>query len=126
MSESSTGELKFKNSATDWALRAAIFALFVSFGGGKFKPNTNAVWIQLYDEIGFGQWFRYATGIVELLGALLMLFSQTVTAGLAFLATTMVGAVLVDVIVLHRIADAIVPFAILCAMVALWLHRRRV
>jgi len=126
MSEPSSGEPKFKNSAIDWALRAVIFAIFVFFGGGKFETNTNAAWIELYNEIGFGQWFRYVTGVVELLAAFLMLFPQTVSAGLALLGTTMVGAVLIDVIVLRRIADAFVPFAILGALIALWMHRRRV
>jgi len=126
MNESSSGERKFANSTTDWALRAVIFAIFVFFGGGKFKPDTNTTWIQLFNQIGFGQWLRYVTGVVELLGAFLTLFPQTVSIGLAFLGTTMVGAVLIDVFVLHRILDAIVPFAILCAMIALWMHRRRV
>jgi hypothetical protein len=126
MIESSNGELKFRDSATDWALRAVIFAVFVFFGGGKFKPDWNAAWIHLYDQIGFGQWFRYATGAVELLGAFLTLFPQTASAGLAVLGTTMLGAVLIDVIVLHQFADAIVPFAFLGALFALWLRRRRV
>jgi len=125
MNESSSGDRKFANSTTDWALRAVIFAVFVFFGGGKFKPDTNTAWIQLFKEIGFGQWLRYATGVVELLGAFLTLFPQTVSAGLAFLGTTMVGAVLIDVFVLRRIADALIPFAFLCALIALWMHRRR-
>ena len=126
MNESTSSELRFKNSATDWALRGVIFAIFVFFGGGKFKTDTNAAWIKLYNDIGFGQWFRYATGALELLGSLLMLFPQTVSAGLVILGATMVGAVLIDMIVLHRFADAIIPFSILCAMIALWLRRRRV
>ncbi len=126
MSESSSGELRFKDSAKDWALRAVIFAVFVFFGGGKFKSDTNAAWIHLYNDIGFGQWFRYATGVVELLGAFLTLFPQTVSAGLALLGTTMVGAVLIDVFILRQFADAIIPFAFLCALIALWMHRRRV
>src|SRR5579863_4007588 len=123
MSETESYELKFKNSPADWASRAVIFAIFLFFGGRKFEPGANASWIELYNEIGFGQWFRYMTGIIELIGTLLLLFSQTVTVGLALLATTMVGAVLVDVIVLRRYADAFIPFAILCAMIALWLRR---
>ncbi|HMG87279.1 MAG TPA: DoxX family protein [Terracidiphilus sp.] len=126
MNESSSGALKFRNSVTDWALRAVIFAAFVFFGGGKFNTNTNAAWIQLFNDIGFGQWFRTATGVVELLGAFLTLFPQTVSAGLALLGTTMVGAILIDVIVLRRIPDALIPFAILGGLIALWLRRRRV
>jgi uncharacterized membrane protein YphA (DoxX/SURF4 family) len=125
MNESSSGELKFQNSATDWALRAVVFAVFVFFGGGKFRPETNSAWIQMFNEIGFGQWFRFATGVLELLGAFLMLFPQTVSAGLAVLGTTMVGAILIDLLVLHQFADAFIPFAFLGALIALWLHRRR-
>jgi putative oxidoreductase len=126
MIESSSSELKFQDSLSDWILRVVIFAVFVFFGGGKFKADTNAAWIQLFRDIGFGQWFRYATGVVELLGAFLTLIPQTVPAGLAVLGMTMAGATLIDVIVLRRFADAIIPLAVLCALIALWLHRRRV
>jgi len=126
MNESTSSELKFKNSATDWALRAVIFAVFIFFGGGKFRPETNSAWIQMFNEIGFGQWFRYATGALELSGAFLMLFPQTVSAGLAVLGTTMVGAILVDVFVLHQFADTLIPIAFLSGLIALWLRRKRV
>ena len=122
MNESSSGELKFQNSATDWALRAVVFAVFVFFGGGKFRPETNSAWIQMFNEIGFGQWFRFATGVLELLGAFLMLFPQTVSAGLAVLGTTMVGAILIDLPRPAPVCRCVHSICILgcpdCAMVA--------
>jgi putative oxidoreductase len=125
MDESSSSESKFRDSGVDWALRGLVFLLFIFFGGGKFRTSSNGPWIDLYKRIGFGQWFLYATGIIELAGAFLTLVPQTVSAGLILLGTTMVGAVLIDVIILRQIADASVPFAILCALIAFWMRRRR-
>jgi uncharacterized membrane protein YphA (DoxX/SURF4 family) len=125
MAESSAGERKFRDSGTDWALRAVVFAFFVFFGGGKFRTQSNGPWIELYKQIGFGQWLRYVTGVVELAGALLTLIPQTVSAGLVLLGTTMVGAILIDVIVLRRMGDAFVPFAFLCGLIGFWMRRRR-
>jgi putative oxidoreductase len=126
MVETRTSEHKFPNSGTDWALRAVIFLVFLYFGAGKFKSYANAPWVIFYDQVGFGQWFRYFTAVIEILGAFLVLFPQTVTAGLAVLGCTMVGATLIDVAVLHRFADAFVPFSVLTGLIAFWLHRRRV
>lgn len=126
MSEPITSELKFKGSAPDWTLRALIFVAFLFFGAGKFNSDANASWAVLFREIGFGLWFRYFTGAVEMVGAFLVLIPQTVMAGLAVLGLTLTGAVLTDLIVLHRATDAFSPFAILCALIALWLHRQRV
>jgi hypothetical protein len=116
---------EFKNSGADWALRGFAFALFFFFSGWKFTSDFNKHWIQLYEEIGFGQWLRYVTGAMEFAGAFLTLYPQTVTAGLSLLGTTMLGAFLIDVIVLHRFADSFVPGSIFCALLALWLRRRR-
>ena len=126
MSETSSHELKFKNSTKDWAARAALFAIFLFFGARKFDPGSNSAWIQLYNDIGFGQWLRYVTGILELTGAFLALLPRTVEAGLVLLGTVMVGATFIDIVVLRRYADAFVPIAIFCALIALGLHRRRV
>ena len=124
MVESQTSELKFQNSAGDWALRGLIFVAFLFFGAGKLKAN--GAWVVLYNQIGFGQWFRYFTAAIEIVGAFLVLVPQTVTVGFAMLGGTMVGAMLIDAFVLHRIGDAFFPFAILSGLIALWLHRRRV
>ena len=126
MVETPASERKFSNSAPDWVLRALIFVVFFFFGTGKFKSNADAPWVVLYNQIGFGQWFRYFTGAIELLGAFLVIFPRTVTEGFTLLACTMAGAMLIDAFVLHRLADAFFPFAVLSGLIALWMHRRRV
>lgn len=126
MDESPSTERKFRNSPADWIVRAAIFVAFLFWGASKFKSDANAPWVVLFNQVGFGRWFRYFTGGMETLSAFLVLVPQTVTAGLAMLLTVLTGAILIDVMVLRRPADAFVPFAILCALIALWMHRRRV
>ena len=118
--------MTFRNSAPDWAGRAVLFVTFLFFGAGKFTSNANAPWVSLFNQVGFGQWFRYFTGVIEIMGAFLVLIPQTVTVGLALLACTLTGAILVVVIGLHRPGDAFFALAFLCALIAFWMHRRRV
>lgn len=125
MVESPSPERKFQGSLFDWILRAVIFVVFLFFGYSKFKSNADAPWVVLFNQVGFGRWFRYFTAVLEITGAFLVLIPQTVTGGLALLTSVMTGAVLIDMIVLRRPADAFVPFAILCGFLALWMHRRR-
>jgi hypothetical protein len=118
--------LKFKDSWRDWAIRIVIFLVFLGFASGKFKSASDAPWVVLFQQIGIGQWFRYLTGVLEILGAFLVLFSRTVELGLALLAAVMFGAIVVVVGVLHHPGDAFFAFAFFCAIVAFWMHRRRV
>lgn len=126
MAEATPTERKFANSTPDWAIRVAIFTVFLYFSAAKFTAKPTAPWVVFFNEVGFGQWFRYFTGTLEFIGAFLVLFPQTVQTGLIVLMCTMSGAVLVVIIVLHRPADALVAFALLSGMVSFWLHRRRV
>jgi putative oxidoreductase len=52
--------------------------------------------VALFTAIGFGQWFRYVTGILELTGAIPIIVPKTRRIGAALLATIMLGAVTVE------------------------------
>ena len=82
----------------DWALRLFVAAVFVFEGADKF--GSRRLWIRLFADIGIGQWFRYATGIVEVVGGVLMLIPKATTMAVAMLACTMVGAFLAHVFVI--------------------------
>jgi hypothetical protein len=56
------------------------------------KLSDAPVMVQLFDAVGFGQWFRYFTGIVEFTGAVLLLVPSMAAVGAALLGTVMVGA----------------------------------
>jgi len=119
-------ELRFRNSLTDWAIRAVFFLVFLYFGTAKFKSDAGAPWVVLFNQVGLGQWLRYFTGVIEVGGAFLVLVSGTVEVGLATLIVTTVAATIVTIFVLHHATDAFIPFALLSGMIAFWLHRRRV
>lgn len=107
----------------DWLLRGAIAAAFVMFGLEKF---TDHQWVKTFQQIGFGQWFRYFTGVVEVLGGLLVLIPSTVTAGLALLACTMGSATLIWATLLGQPVNGIVTGAFCVGLVLFWLNRREI
>jgi len=121
-------ELRFvveeKRSAFDvvkvWVPRVLLALVFVSIGMSKFNDDPRGEWVQIFEKIGFGQWFRYFTGGMQVVGALLMLTPWTLTVGTALLACTMIGAVVVDVFVARVAIFAIVPLALLGMLGAVW------
>ncbi|PHQ83024.1 MAG: DoxX subfamily [Thalassobium sp.] len=73
-------------------LRALLTLAFVAAGGAKLVGVE--MMVATYDTIGLGQWFRYLTGIVEIVGAVLLWMPNRQVLGAALLGATMVGAVL--------------------------------
>jgi len=113
-----------RNIAGDWALRGGIAVAFAIFGAEKFPSDGSSSWVKLFHEIGIGQWFRYFTGVVEVLGGMLVLIPWTVTAGLALLACTMASAFLILTFVLGRPGDCIVSGAFFIGLAAFYWSRR--
>jgi putative oxidoreductase len=81
--------------------------LFVFIGYTKF--DSNGSWVQIFARIGLGDWFRYFTGGMQMLGGLLMCVPKTMVYGAAMLTCTMIGAVFVDLFVIHQ-PFFIIPF----------------
>jgi putative oxidoreductase len=109
---------------TTWLPRLGIVFLFLFIGLSKFPNDPRGEWVEIFEQIGFGQWFRYFTGVVQVIGALLLLSPWTRTAGAVMLACTMMGAVLVDVFVAHYLGYALVPLILLGAILATWFAGR--
>ena len=55
--------------------------------------------IAFIEQIGFGQWFRYLTGALEVIGAILVLVPRTAGFAATLLGTTMIGAVEVHLLI---------------------------
>lgn len=108
----------------DWIVRSGIAVVFILVGIQKFRSDPGSEWFKIFQQIGFGQWFRYFTGVVEVLGGVLALIPWTVSVGLALLACTMLGAVVIDVFVIGDALFCIFPGAFLIGLVAVWLSRR--
>ena len=99
--------------------------VFVLTGVDKFLPRSSTYWISVFDSIGLGQWFRYFTGIIEMVGGVLFLIPVATTAGAAILATTMVGAMVVQATVLKHPENAVFPGIYLVGVIIAFLKLRR-
>lgn len=107
---------------TGWVLRIAVCAVFVGVGLTKFAAHS--MWVKMFAQIGLGDWFRYLTGALQVLGGLLFLIPRTVFAGLVFAGGTMVGAIIAHLFVLGTgIGGAIIPLALLIFIVAVAARR---
>jgi uncharacterized membrane protein YphA (DoxX/SURF4 family) len=115
------------NKIGDWAVRLAVGLAYLAFGWEKFPSGADARWVRFFHDIGIGDWFRYFTGIVELLGAVLVLIPRTAMIGLGMLAVTMFGAVVIVALVLRHPLQSMFPGVLLMALlgVAFWHSRNR-
>jgi putative oxidoreductase len=103
-----------------WALKLLLAALFLFAGGAKLAGVPAMV--DLFGQVGLGQWLRYLTGALEMGGAALLLWPPTVLYGALLLALVSVGALWAQIFVLHEdVIHAIVLAAILAAIS--WTHR---
>ncbi len=103
-----------------WTLQVLAALVFVAAGSGKLLGSRDM--IALFDAVGIGQWFRYLTGSLEVLGALLLIVPGKTAVGAVLLACVMAGAVAAHVSVLHTAPTA--PF-VLFAVTALIAWGRR-
>jgi uncharacterized membrane protein YphA (DoxX/SURF4 family) len=72
---------------------AQILAGLALLGSGVMKIAGAPAMVQLFAAVGIGQWFRYVTGALEILGALGLLIPAYSGIGAVLLAGVLVGAV---------------------------------
>ena len=97
-----------------WLPRIAAALLFFFIGVSKFGRQSR--WITTFEQIGFGQWFRYATGVLQTVGAVAILIPRVFLLGFIMLASTMLGAMLAWVLLLRAPFNAIFPGALLLGL----------
>jgi putative oxidoreductase len=73
-----------------WA--AQIFAAAMFLMAGTLKLAGDPTMVQMFAAIGVGQWFRYLTGSIEVVSALLLFVPSLSFFAALTLAATMVGA----------------------------------
>ncbi len=101
------------------------WGLVVEFGGaGGAKLAGLPAMVALFAAIGFGQWFRYATGLWEIAGALLLILPRTTTLGALALSALMLGAAGSEMLILHRAPISSVGTLVLL-LVLLWSRVKR-
>jgi uncharacterized membrane protein YphA (DoxX/SURF4 family) len=105
-----------------WILRLAVCAVFVSVGASKFESHS--MWVAIFDRIGFGDWFRYLTGALQIAGGLLFPIPRTTYAGAALAGSTMVGAIAAHLFILGTgVGGAIIPFILLVFLLIVTFRR---
>jgi putative oxidoreductase len=105
------------DALTTWLPRIAVAVAFFSIGADKFAAQS--MWIRIFDQIGFGNWFRYFTGALQIAGAALVLIPRTFLFGILLLASTMFGAVVIWIFVLHAPGNAPIPALLLVALLVI-------
>ena len=103
-----------------WSLQAVVAAAFFAAGAAKLAGVPYMV--ELFTQIGLGQWFRVVTGIVEIIGAFALVYPRLASIGGLWLGTTMFFAVMTHLFVLHT---SPVPALILGSLNALIVYLRR-
>jgi putative oxidoreductase len=107
-----------------WLPRIAVALVFVSVGSSKFQ---DPMWVRLFGQIGFGQWFRYLTGVMQIAAGVLALIPRTALAGVALAACTMLGASIAWLTILHAPWNAPIPGVMFMIAIAIGVaeYRRR-
>jgi len=84
---------------------------------GLVKLSGMAFMVELFASLGFGQWLRYVTALVELTGGVLLILGRLEYLAALALAVIMVGATASSVIVFDR--SPIPPLLTFIALVVL-------
>lgn len=102
------------------ALRVLLTIVFLGAGGAKLFGV--AMMVETFENIGWGQWFRYVTAFVEIGSAVLLWIPGTQVIGAGLLFITMICGALFHVFVIGPSAMPALVLAALCA-VTVALHR---
>ena len=113
MDDRVTGREEAAAPATGPRLNIALWVLqvllAVSFASAAFqKLGGSDYMVKLFDKIGFGTWFRYVIGLIELVGAIGLLIPLLTGAAAVGLMLLMVGATITNVSIGENPASPIV------------------
>lgn len=105
-----------------WLLQVGLAAMFL-FAGSK-KLMADPMMVAAFDTVGFGQWFRVLTGVLEVGGGIGLLVPRLAAGAAAMLAVVMVGATIAHLTVLGGSPAMALAFLTGC-LVIVWLRRGR-
>jgi putative oxidoreductase len=103
-----------------WILQGVVASAF--FAAGATKLAAAPFEVQLFAQIGLGQWFRVVTGVVQIVGAFALIYPRLASIGGLWLGFTMFCAVVANLAVLHT---SPVPAIVLGLLNALIVYLRR-
>jgi len=103
-----------------WLLQISAAAIFAMTG--YLKLSGAEMPVHLFDAIGFGQWFRYFTGGLELTGAILLLIPALSGVASALMIPVMIGAIGAHLFVVG--GSPAIPIALLFSMAVVTFGRK--
>ena len=103
-----------------WLL--ALWLCFIFFRAGIAKFDDASGWSRAFRGWGFSVWFRVVIGVLEVIGALLLLLPRTVVYGTITIGVVMIGAAVTQALQ-HRPHPAAYVMLVL-ATVLFFLRRR--
>lgn len=104
---------------------AILLALVFGAAGGAKLASLRGM-VQEFAQLGFGQWLRYVTGILEVTGAIALLIPKVRFRAAVQLAVVMAGATIANLAILHLPVMARLTAVLLALALALaWLSRQR-
>ncbi len=109
-----------KRNVALWVLQIAVAAMFVAAAVPKLAGVP--IMVQMFGALGFGQWLRYLTAVLEIGGAALLLVPALASIGAIMLAIVMVGAILAHTLVLG--GSAVPAIVLLAATLTIAWFRR--
>jgi uncharacterized membrane protein len=99
-----------------WVLQALLASQFV--GAGLVKVTGDPAMVDMFAEIGAGQWLRYVVGTLELAGAIGLLVPRLCGLAALGLVMLMIGAVVTNVGILSESPLLPLGFLLVAAAIA--------
>jgi len=106
-----------------WTLKGLLAAVFLSAGAAKIYGVP--MMVENFQQIGLGQWFRYLTGILEIVGAIMVLMPRVAAIGGLLLSCIMVGAIATHLLLMGGSAVPAIVLLVLSAIVV-FAHRDQI
>jgi putative oxidoreductase len=108
-----------------WTLSVLTVLTFLAAGIPKLIGAPAMV--EIFDKVGFGQWFRYFTGALEVSSTIGLLIPRYAFYGAVALAMVMIGAIVAQLTVLEHSLCAPVVLLVIAGIIAylrkpVWLH----
>jgi putative oxidoreductase len=97
-----------------WAVKIILAIAFFSAGAAKLYGVP--MMVETFQTVGLGQWFRYLTGALEVIGAILILIPAWSVFSALLLCCIMVGATLAH---LTLVPGSAIPAIVLFALSAI-------
>jgi uncharacterized membrane protein YphA (DoxX/SURF4 family) len=99
-----------------WVLQIAAALAFLAAGGAKLAGAQPMV--DTFQKIGVGQWFRYLTGFLEVVGAIGLVIPRFTFYGAALLVMVMIGAVIAHLAILGGSPVAAIGLLVITGTIA--------